>query len=78
MNALDDAKTWFDKLPVALQHALLLLAATLVLLGLDYVPLLNLPVWANSLIAPVLTLIAAWATSVTRQYGVGSKDRKDV
>lgn len=67
------ALAWFDRLPVSVQHALLLLAATLVLFGLDYVPLLDLPpVWA-AVVAPLVTWVGAWATTVTRQYGTGSR-----
>ncbi len=65
--------SWFDKLPAVVQHALLFLLAALVMTGGEYIPALELPEWMLPIITPVVALAVTWATSVTRQYGIGSK-----
>jgi hypothetical protein len=60
-----------DKIPPALRHLLFaLVASALTWASNEYVPHLNGPVAAVA--GAAVTILLAWVTPLTRQYGVGS------
>lgn len=59
--------------PLARHLALLLLAAVLTWAAVDLVPWLDTQHWpAAPLVSVLVTAVLAWATPLTRQYGVGA------
>lgn len=61
-----------DKLPPAVRHFSLMLIAALLAWGVDTLPRLNIDPILASLCGAVLTMVIAYVTPLTRQYGVGS------
>jgi hypothetical protein len=62
-----------DKLKPALRHlALLAIAAVLTVVGNDVIPALKDQAGIASVVGALLTLLIAYVTPLTRQYGVGS------
>ena len=65
-----------DRFPPAVRHLLLmLLAAVLTWLSMDFVPNITGPLAAVG--GAVVSILLAWVTPLTRQYGVGSPPNVD-
>ena len=70
--------TWFDRLPAPLRHTLLMLSATAIGAGIDWLSKNQGsitthvgPAWSG-IVGTAITLLIAYITPLTRQYGVGA------
>lgn len=61
--------TWFDKLPPAVRHALLLTAGALLTWVGTLIPTLPSPLPEVGL--PLLGMVVLYVTKLTKQYGIG-------
>lgn len=62
-----------DNLKPEWRHLIIILVPVLITWITQEVPNWNLPLSISGLIGVLVTSIGLWFTSVTRQYGVGSK-----
>jgi hypothetical protein len=67
-----------DRLPALLRHAALVALAAVLGVAVEALPSLDLDPVLASIVGAVLTLLVAWVTPLTRQYGIGKPKPADV
>lgn len=67
----------FAKVPVSVQHAALLLVATLLTWGATDIDSFGLPVGVKAVLSALLTFALGYLAPVVKSYGVGSQVEGD-